>query len=97
MNYDPDRDLWLPSRRKFFFLGLAAGVAPFLPDVPLYPAGTVLTFDIAREAPREIRAMVLPNGSSIAFEYPLVVGYVSTLSLNGKDGRIVGHTVDFSG
>lgn len=34
MNYDPDRSLWLPSRRKFFFLGLAAGVAPFLPDVP---------------------------------------------------------------
>lgn len=34
MNYDPDRDLWLPSRRKFFFFGLAAGVAPFLPDVP---------------------------------------------------------------
>ena len=34
MNYDPDRSLWLPSRRKFFFLGLAAGIAPFLPDVP---------------------------------------------------------------
>ena len=46
MNYDPDRSLWLPSRRKFFFLGLAAGIAPFLPDVPV--ESWTIQFDFAK-------------------------------------------------
>jgi hypothetical protein len=45
MEFDPDRELWLPSRRKFFFLGLAAGVAPFLPDVP--QESWTVQFDLA--------------------------------------------------
>lgn len=34
MIYDPERALWMPNRRKFFLMGLAAGIAPFLPDMP---------------------------------------------------------------
>lgn len=29
--YDPERALWLPGRRRFFLLGLAAGVGAMLP------------------------------------------------------------------
>ena len=39
MDLDPERQLWLPSRRRFFFLGLSAAGAAFLPSsaAPLIP------------------------------------------------------------
>lgn len=33
MKLDPERALWLPNRRSFFFLGAAAGVGVLLPKI----------------------------------------------------------------
>lgn len=35
--YDPERALWVPNRRSFFFSLGAALIAPMLPDVPKRP------------------------------------------------------------
>lgn len=32
MDYDPERELWIPGRRKFLFLGLSAALFPFLQE-----------------------------------------------------------------
>lgn len=34
MELDPEKRLWLPSRRSFFFLGAAAGVGALLSGLP---------------------------------------------------------------
>lgn len=72
MNYDPERSLWLPSRRKFFFLGLAAGVAPFLPDLPPKPLIyiTDITVQFAEASPPYLDPFVLgvaPKGVEAIF------------------------------
>ena len=36
--FDPERALWKPNRRSFFFGLGAALIAPMLPDVPIPPA-----------------------------------------------------------
>ena len=33
MELDPEKNLWLPNRRSFFFFGAAAGVGVLLPDI----------------------------------------------------------------
>lgn len=32
MDYDPEKELWIPGRRKFLFLGLSAALFPFLQE-----------------------------------------------------------------
>lgn len=44
--YDPERALWKPGRRAFFFFGLGAAAVALLPDVslarPVPPPGTIV-------------------------------------------------------
>lgn len=40
MELDPEKRLWLPSRRSFFFLGAAAGVGALLPNAPVRMSAT---------------------------------------------------------
>ena len=35
MEYDPERALWVPGRRRFLFLGLGATLSSLLPAPPL--------------------------------------------------------------
>lgn len=39
--HDPERPLWRPGRRAFFFFGFSAAVAPFLPAI--HPTPNVLS------------------------------------------------------
>ena len=33
MELDPEKNLWLPNRRSFFFFGAAAGLGALLPEI----------------------------------------------------------------